>query len=121
MRNSWHLVEWGTTALFDSEPDSLVGWTFLISAAGRYRDVLEMIEKKLSQHSLAARQRMRLDAFRRHISMMYESKVWGIGKTYWSLHDKIPPRQCEEIRKVVKRRLGALPAEMAKDDESIAR
>lgn len=121
LRNSWHFVEWGTAALFDTEPDSLAGWTFLISAAGRYRDVLEMIEKKLSQRSLAARQRMRLDAFRRHISIMYESKVWGIGKTYWSLHDKIPPRQCEEIRKIVKRRLGVLPSEMAKDNESAAR
>jgi hypothetical protein len=51
----------------------------------------------------------------------YTMREWWIGKTYWSLHDKIPPRKYEEIRKVVKRRLGVLPSEMAKDDESAAR
>ncbi len=47
---------------------------------------------------------------------MYESKVWGLGKTYWSLRHKMTPEQRQEVRKNVMEALGELPPEMAKDD-----
>ena len=116
LRNSWHLSEWGTAALFDFEPANSEGWNFLIAGALRWRNALTMIDTKTHQDSIKAQWRKRLYAFKRHLSSMYESKVWGLGKTYWSLRHKMTPGQRQEVRKNVMEALGELPPEMAKDD-----
>ena len=116
LRNCWHLAEWGTAALFDFDPANSEGWDFLIGGVLRWRNALAKIEEKLHQDALKAQWRKRLDAFKRHLSSMYESRFWGLGKTYWSLRYKMSIKQRQEVRKKVMEALGALPPDMAKDE-----
>ena len=116
LRNSWHLVEWSTATLFDLDPSSLEGWNSLILGVIRWRDTMAMIDRWMLQNDIKKQWRNRLIAFKRHLSSMYESKVWELGKTYWSLRHKMTPQQRHEVRKMVKAALGELPPEMAKDE-----
>ena len=117
LRNSWHLAEWGTAVLFDFAPANSEGWDFLIAGVLRWRNALAMTDKKVHQDSVTVQWRKRLSAFKRHLSSMYESKFWGLGKTYWSLRHRMSIKQRQEVRKKVMEALGALPPDMAKDEE----
>ena len=116
LRNSWHLAEWGTAVLFDFDPANSEGWDFLIAGVLRWRNALAMTDKKVHQDSVTVQWRKRLSAFKRHLSSMYESKFWGLGKTYWSLRHRMSIKQRQEVRKKVMEALGALPPDMAKDE-----
>ena len=119
LRNSWHLTEWGTAALFDLEPGSPGGWDYLIAGVSQWRDALAMIDKSMLEEDIKSQWRNRLQAFKRHLASMYESKFWGLGKTYWSLRRKMTQEQRQDIRKTTKRILGELPPEMAKDEQKL--
>ena len=116
LRNSWHLAEWGTAVPFDFAPANSEGWDFLIAGVLRWRNALAMTDKKVHQDSVTVQWRKRLSAFKRHLSSMYESKFWGLGKTYWSLRHRMSIKQRQEVRKKVMEALGALPPDMAKDE-----
>ncbi len=75
-----------------------------------------MTDKKVHQDSVTVQWRKRLSAFKRHLSSMYESKFWGLGKTYWSLRHRMSIKQRQEVRKKVMEALGAMPPDMAKDE-----
>lgn len=116
LRNSWHLIEWGTAALFDLEPGSAKGWNYLIAGVSQWRDALTTIDKSMHQEEVKPLWYNRLQAFKRHLASMYESKFWGLGKTYWSLRRKMTQQQRQEIRERTKGVLGELPSEMMKDE-----
>lgn len=116
LRNSWSLTEWCTAALFDLEPANPNGWRFLIAGVLRWRNALAMIDAKIQQGVLKPKWRNRLLAFKRHLDIMHESKFWGLGKTYWSLREKMTPQQRQEVRQRIKEAFRKLPPEMAKDE-----
>lgn len=115
LRNSWHLIEWSTAALLDLEPGSAKGWNYLIAGISQWRDALATIGKSMHQGEIKQQWRNRLQAFKRHLASMYESKFWGLGKTYWSLRRKMTKQQRQEIQEMTKSVLGELPSEMMKD------
>lgn len=116
LRNSWSLAEWCTAALFDLEPANPNGWRFLITGVLRWRNALAMIDAKIQQGVPKPQWRNRLLAFKRHLDIMHESKFWGLGKTYWSLREKMNQQQRQEVRQRIKEAFGELPLEMARDE-----
>jgi len=116
LRNSWHLIEWSTASLFDIEPGNQSGWIYLIAGVSQWREAMVTIDKLMLNEEVKPQWRNRLQAFKRHLASMYESKFWGLGKTYWSLRSKMTQQQRQEIREMTKRLLGGLPSEMEKDE-----
>ena len=116
LRNSWHLIEWSTATFLDIEPGSPRGWNYLIAGVLQWRDAMATIDKLMLNEEVKPQRLNRLQAFKRHLASMYESKFWGLGKTYWSLRSKMTQQQRQEIRKMTKRLLGELPSEMVKDE-----
>ena len=88
----------------------------MIAGVSQWRDAMATIDKLMLNEEVKPQWRNRLQAFKRHLASMYESKFWGLGKTYWSLRSKMTQQQRQEIREMTKRLLGGLPSEMEKDE-----
>ena len=113
LANYWAFANWGFNLVNLEYPDDTTAWDILIKALGFYKEAIaDIAEKESSNMSLC-----RITLWhKKNMTITLGGWMRCLDLQYSSRRHLMSPAQRAEVRQKVKKALGELPPEMAKDE-----
>ena len=115
LANYWSFANWGFNLVNSENPDDLTAWDMSIKALSFYKETIKAIDDKESEGNTLCRTTL---WHKKNMTITLGGWIRCIELQYSSRRHVMSPAQRATVLQKVKKALGELPPEMAKDDSS---